>query len=117
MCFSASASFTASALLTGIGAYSIYKFKKTPEWPLAIIPFIFATQQAIEGFLWLSLTRWESAGAIALSAIFLFFAFFWWPAYMPWVAAKLETDPDRKKIHTKIWYLALFFSLTLYFFT
>lgn len=114
MCFSASASFTASAILTGIGIYSIHKQKNTPEWPLGIIPFIFAIQQAVEGFLWLSLTQWENAGATFLSGLFLFFAFFWWPAYMPWVAAKLETDPARKKTHQYIWYSGLAFGLILY---
>lgn len=116
MCFSASASFVASAALTGIGIYSIYRQKGTPQWPLAIIPFIFAAQQAVEGFLWLSLTRWENVGAVFFSALFLFFAFFWWPAYMPWVAAKLETNSARKKLHTQVWYAGLAFGTALYIF-
>ncbi len=116
MCFSASASFVASAVLTGIGIYALHKQKGTSQWPLAIIPFIFAIQQAIEGFLWLSLTKWENTGAVVLSSIFLFFAFFFWPSYMPWVAAKLETNPARKKLHTQIWYIGLTFGSALYLF-
>lgn len=116
MCFSASASFAAATVLTGIGIYSVYQQKRTPQWPLVIIPFIFAIQQAIEGFLWLSLTHWENTGATFLSGLFLFFAFFWWPAYMPWVAAKLETNPARKKLHTQVWFAGLAFGATLYAF-
>lgn len=116
MCFSASASFAASAILTGIGVYSVHKHQRTPQWPLAVIPFIFAVQQAIEGFLWLSLTHWENVGAIFFSSLFLFFAFFWWPAYIPWVAAHFESDPLRKKIHVRIWYAGVIFGLLLYLF-
>ncbi|MGZ5219533.1 MAG: hypothetical protein ACXWC7_05630, partial [Chitinophagaceae bacterium] len=55
MCFSAGASFGASALLGVIGAVTITKAKTIPQRLFATIPLVFAVQQLSEGMLWLSL--------------------------------------------------------------
>ncbi len=52
MCFSATASFTASAALGAGGLIILHKVKRQEERPLAAIPLIFAAHQAIEGLIW-----------------------------------------------------------------
>ena len=55
MCFSATASFGASAVLGAIGIIAVAKAKTKPQRLFATIPLIFAVQQLTEGLLWLSL--------------------------------------------------------------
>ena len=55
MCFSAEASFGASAILLTIGVISLNKSVNVPQKVLSCIPFIFGVQQFSEGILWLSL--------------------------------------------------------------
>ncbi len=114
MCFSASASFIASAALASIGTIAVYKNHRRPDWPLLAIPFIFAIQQAIEGFLWLSITQWNGQGTLLLSALFLFFAFFWWPAYIPSVTAYLEKNKILRGRFKLLAFLGITFGAVLY---
>ena len=84
MCFSATASFTAGAVLTGIGVVSIKKTKKTAEIPFASIPLLFALQQISEGLLWLALTNPEYAFMEDFSThTFIAFAQVVWPFWVP----------------------------------
>jgi hypothetical protein len=57
MCFSAGASFGASAVLGAIGIVTLTKAKTTDQIPFASIPLLFAVQQAVEGTLWIGLTQ------------------------------------------------------------
>jgi len=97
MCFSATASFTASAVLGAIGTASLIKTKDRKLWPLAIVPVIFAIQQFIEGLLWLSLNG-HPEFTLPLTHLFLFFALLFWPVYFPIVAFLLEPNKIRKII-------------------
>ena len=54
MCFSAEVSFTAAGVLGALGAVCIGQASRLREKPLAAIPLLFAAQQALEGFIWLS---------------------------------------------------------------
>lgn len=114
MCFSATASFTASAALGIIGAATLSHAKERRELPLAVIPLIFALQQAIEGILWLTIGGRMTEDTMVMTYLFLFFAFFWWPAYMPLVAYALEDDPPRKKIMLGLLGLGLVVGITIY---
>jgi hypothetical protein len=98
MCFSATASFTAGAVLGTIGTVSLSKAKTAAQIPFAAIPMIFAIQQVCEGFVWLSFTReafmpWHNT----LVYGFLFFAQILWPIFLPFSILLLEPDPLRKK--------------------
>ena len=57
MCFSAPASFVAAAVTGAVGVAAMMRVHRREELPLAAMPLFFAVQQAIEGFLWLSLRR------------------------------------------------------------
>ncbi|WP_420856726.1 DUF6629 family protein [Sulfuriflexus mobilis] len=63
MCFSATASFTASALLLPVGVYCLHEARqaKKPYWLLAVMPLLFAIQQFLEGQRWLAVQAHQPA--------------------------------------------------------
>ncbi len=61
MCFSAAASFSASAVCAAAGVMAIRRADRA-DLPLALIPMIFALHQAIEGLVWM--THAEGWGAM-----------------------------------------------------
>ena len=77
MCYSATASFSASAVLVMIGATLLWLNKNKNYLPLTLFPVLFAIQQAAEGFLWLGI-----APNFAKN-LFLFIAFIGWPVWVP----------------------------------
>lgn len=84
MCFSASASFTAGVVLSGIGILTIKKAQSKSHLVFASIPFIFAVQQISEGFLWLSLQDPKYAFLEKFTShSFIFFAQVVWPIFVP----------------------------------
>lgn len=99
MCFSASASFGAGAVLTLIGVVTILKTHRTSQLLFAGIPLIFGIQQIAEGVLWLTL---PNAGALRTQRIFtylfLFFAQVVWPIWVPLAILLLENQITRKSI-------------------
>ena len=98
MCFSAGASFGASAVLSIIGSAAIIKARTIPQGLFAAIPLIFSIQQLAEGMLWLS---FKNAGLEAGQPIFTFtflvFAMMLWPVWIPLTIRLLEKDSRRKK--------------------
>ncbi|RRJ46375.1 hypothetical protein EIM03_29860 [Pseudomonas aeruginosa] len=54
MCFSAPASFTAAAVLLGLGTVTMRRARSRRELPYAAIPLLFGVQQLLEGMLWLT---------------------------------------------------------------
>lgn len=102
MCFSASASFGAGAVLTVVGIATIRKTQTPEQLPFASIPLIFALQQITEGFLWLSLTdpAYTSLQDV-MTYNFLFFAQVAWPVWVPFSVLKLE-PPERRRTLEKI---------------
>ncbi len=104
MCFSPEASFTASAILAATSALSIYKIISNPGshakyWALVVVPIGFAIQQFSEGLIWLSLRHQFNPNLQAgLISTFIFFAFIFWPAYIPTALAYFETNKTKKLI-------------------
>jgi hypothetical protein len=98
MCFSAGASFGASAVLSIIGTAAIMKARTIPQGFFACIPIIFSIQQLAEGMLWLSL---KDPGLTAMRPFFtytfLVFALVVWPVWIPFSIRKLEKDVKRRK--------------------
>lgn len=112
MCFSASASFTASVLLTLLSLLAFKQAKHRATLLLACSPLMFAFQQASEGFLWLSLTNsaWLSVHLPAMY-FFLFCALSWWPVWSPFVLMLLEPHIVKRKILMNLFAFGAFFSL------
>ena len=98
MCFSATASFTASGFLTIIGLLSISKARNPLMQFFAATPLLFAMQQAAEGIVWTA----DPTSLMHRLAVFCFlsFAFLVWPLWMSSIIRMAETDVEKKKILT-----------------
>ena len=79
MCFSASASFTASGGLAIIGTLSLFIAPKRLKL-LACTPLVFSLQQAIEGLIWIFHNTRPSI-ATSASYAFCIIALIWWPLW------------------------------------
>jgi hypothetical protein len=98
MCFSAEASFIASGVLAGTGIAISRLPKEKASLPLSLVPAIFATHQLIEGFIWLEHDQPET-DVISTAVVFAYvlIAYALWPIFIPFVAARVETDPRRQQ--------------------
>ncbi len=99
MCFSASASFGAAALLAGAGFVAIKKIESPKMLAFASVPFLFGVQQCSEGMLWLSfsnpkLASWHDSSMY----IFLLISQVIWPTLAPLALWLIEPDKARKKL-------------------
>jgi hypothetical protein len=99
MCFSAQASFTASALLAIIGALSLYKMSSKKYVMCALTPLFFAIQQCAEGILWLTMDnpQYEQLTRTSMYT-FIFFAWIIWPTWIPTSLWLIEKNKQRKKL-------------------
>lgn len=97
MCFSAPVSFAAASLLGGIGAFSVHGARPGYR-AFAAVPLLFAAQQVSEGALWLVLNDAPFGKAShPVSQVFLFFALFVWPSYLPASLAIAEAKEERRR--------------------
>jgi hypothetical protein len=97
MCFSTTASFASFTLLTAVGVAGIKYVKKPSQKFFAAIPFLFAIQQFIEGFVWIGIlnnTPWKSVPI----HLFIFFAQVVWAFWVPYSILKMETQAKRIRI-------------------
>ena len=108
MCFSASVSFGASALLAGTGVVALQKIESPKMFPFACTPILFSVHQLTEGFLWLSLQYpdWISWYKPALYS-YLFISQAFWPFWIPFIIWIMEPDSIRKKWVFNFWCLGV----------
>jgi len=98
MCFSATASFGASAILFGIGSLSMKNSENGPQKFLASIPLLLSIQQIFEGILWLSISNPAYLEWVKPSTYgFLLFAQVIWPIFIPTALLLIEKEPGRRK--------------------
>lgn len=114
MCFSATASFGAGAVLGVIGTVSITTAKTGSAKLFGSIPLIFAIQQITEGLLWLSLkdsglAEWRSL----LTYIYLIFAMAIWPFWIPFTIRLLEKDTKLKKMIGRLLVTGIFVAIAV----
>ncbi len=95
MCFSAPASFSAGAVLAVLGTVLLNKIRSERFMLLGFIPWLFAVQQIAEGFVWLYCPLNTFA-----KNIFLFFAYVFWPFWVPLSLRFAEKRPRRQQILT-----------------
>jgi hypothetical protein len=119
MCFSTTASFASFTLLTAVGVAGIKYVKKPSQKFFAAIPFLFAIQQFIEGFVWIGIlnnTPWKSVPI----HLFIFFAQVVWAFWVPYSILKMETQAKRIRIIKGcLWigiFLAVYISYCLIFY-
>lgn len=115
MCFSANASFIASAVLVSAGSAAIIKYRfQKHELALALIPVIFGLHQFIEGLVWLGLNGLISSELQNAAAhVYTFIAMCLWPVYIP-LAILLYEYPKRRIGLFAILALGLLISLYLF---
>ena len=98
MCFTAGASFTASAVLATAGTATLREVRSKRELLLAMFPVIFSVHQLIEGVLWLILGRGQLRHlAQWLSISYLVIAYCFWPIVSPAALYLIEPDIPQKK--------------------
>ena len=98
MCFSATASFGAGVVLSIIGVASIIKVKHPSQILFASIPLLFAVQQIAEGVLWVTLPNPAyTTLSQGMTYVFLFFAQFFWPLWVPIAILMIEKESKRKR--------------------
>jgi hypothetical protein len=117
MCFSASASFTASAVLIPTGIYCLRETMKSDRLylPIATLPLIFGIQQGIEGFVWWGIIK-ENITLINIASLgFLFFSHFVWLFWIPFSAFYLENNQLVKKVLRFLASAGFLFGVLLYF--
>ncbi|HXR94486.1 MAG TPA: DUF6629 family protein [Rhizomicrobium sp.] len=105
MCFSATASFGAAGILTLAGVATLSKARNARERPLAAVPLLFALQQGMEGWLWLTVPAGHQAGqrlATGLATGFATLALIVWPVFTPLAVGLAEKTRQRRR-----WILAL----------
>ncbi len=99
MCFSATASFTASAVLLGVGTLTLRSAlasHQPRDLPIAAIPLLFAIQQLVEGVIWLTFRVDAPQLNAVMTHVYSFFSHVLWPAYVP-LAVLLIEPPGRRR--------------------
>lgn len=96
MCFSATASFSAGALLLGIGALTLKSARRPRELAFAAIPLLFAIQQLVEGVIWLTFGVDAPLLNAVMTHVYSFFSHVLWPIYVP-LAVLLIEPPGRRR--------------------
>ena len=100
MCFSATASFTAGAILSGIGTLTLrsaLSAHRPRELAFATIPLLFAVQQFTEGLIWLSFNAGEPFLIGGLTHVYSFFSHVLWPVYVPVAVMWMEPAGWRRR--------------------
>ena len=97
MCFSATASFSAAAVLVGVAALTLKSARRPGELPFAAIPLLFAIQQMSEGVIWLTFTYEAPLLNAVMTYVYTFFSHVLWPVYVPVAALLLEPSRRRRR--------------------
>ncbi|MEJ1241959.1 DUF6629 family protein [Chryseolinea sp. T2] len=91
MCFSATASFGAGAAVAAAGIVSVKRITNARQIMFAVIPLIFALQQIMEGWVWITFAHEEYRMSRNIPVtVFLFFAQVAWPVWVPLAILKIE---------------------------
>lgn len=113
MCFSATASFTSSAVIAAVGIATLFRSRGRAEWLFASIPLLFAFHQFAEGAVWLGLTGTGALGPTPVwGFIYMLYAQGVLTLLIPLAVWLIE--PDRKRRLMVVPFLLLGAALTLY---
>jgi len=112
MCFSATGSFAVSGVLAGLGTASILRNSSKPQRMFAAIPLIFATQQAAEGVVWLTI-HGRAHATLHQAAVYVYLAcaLVVWPTWLSWSLLRVERRPARWRVLAAILGLGGIFSV------
>ena len=116
MCFSATASFAAGAVLIPLGAVAMARAgRSTPSYLLlAAFPVLFGIQQMLEGWLWLSLGDDRGSASRPAALGFLFFAYLLWLVLTPLAVWRVEPQPGRRRLFLALAGVGAAYGLSLF---
>lgn len=108
MCFSATVSYGAAAVLVATGTVTSLTNKSKEQRMVAAIPFLFGVQQAAEGIVWQTMGL-ESATLMRQfgSVLFVTVALVIWPSWLPWSLYQIEQNEKRRKILKAIGFMGV----------
>jgi hypothetical protein len=97
LCVSSEVSFSLSGLLLLAGLYCVNRAVRCDRRliALAAVPLIFSVQQFCEGWVWIGVGQSSGQLLRVAALLFLFFALFLWPV---WIPLSLLTVETRKKL-------------------
>ena len=98
MCFSATASFSAGAVLLGLGTLTVRSAHLRREVPFAAIPLLFAIQQLTEGVIWLTFRYQSPLLNTVMTHLYSFFSHVLWPIYVPVAVLLIEPMAWRRTV-------------------
>ena len=100
MCFSATVSYSAAAVLVTTGLYTVHQARRlpVPYWMWAAIPVFFGFQQAFEGRVWQMLDAGNAGAAVPYALGFHFFSHFLWLWWLPLCSYLVEPGKIRKRV-------------------
>ena len=98
MCFSATASFSAGAMLLVLGTLTLKSARRPRELPFAAIPLLFAIQQLSEGVIWLTFRYEASLLNLLMTQVYSFFSHVLWPFYVPVAVLLIEPSGRRRQV-------------------
>jgi hypothetical protein len=98
MCFSASVSYSAAAVLVSTGVYAVQQAKRLhPSYLMwAVVPVFFGLQQAFEGRVWQELDAGNASAAVPFAQGFHFFSHFLWLWWLPLCSYLVEPVQTSK---------------------
>jgi hypothetical protein len=100
MCFSASVSYSAAAVLVTTGLYAVQQARRLhPAYRMcALVPIFFSLQQAFEGRVWQELDTGNAGAAVPFALGFHFFSHFLWLWWLPLCSYLAELMMIRKRV-------------------
>ena len=100
MCFSASVSYSAAAVLVSTGLYAVQQARRLhpPYLMWALVPIFFGLQQAFEGRVWQELDAGNASAAVPFALGFHFFSHFLWLWWLPLCSYLVEPGKIRKRV-------------------
>jgi hypothetical protein len=99
MCFSPTASFVAAGALAAAGTITVARRANARSTMFAVMPLLFAAQQASEGVVWLTVdSPSHTLVRQAATYVFLTFAFVVWPTWVPIAMLRDERSPSHRRV-------------------
>ena len=117
MCFSATVSYSAAAVLVPTGIYAVHQARRLPlpYWLLALVPLFFGMQQGFEGRVWQELAAGSAGAAVPYALGFHFFSHFLWLWWFPLCCYLLERGAFRRRLFLGLGIFGAFAGSLVYF--
>ena len=116
MCFSATASFTASLVLVPVGIYCVKKAASLQKayWLFALMPLMFGVQQFFEGVVWLGMESGDSGATLLAARGYIFFSHLFWLVWIPLSCYAVEDNAAKRKFYFFLMFIGAAHGLLMY---